>query len=59
MRRTLKNVAKVAATFTRILYCALQTYSYKTIHHKLKNRSDSKMTLAVTMIAIQPMLVER
>jgi hypothetical protein len=54
-----ENVATVAATFTRILHGAIQTNSYKTSHSKFKNLSDSEMTLAVTMIAILPMLVER
>ncbi len=50
-----ENVAKVAAIFTRIIYDAIQTNSYKTSHSKFKNLSDSEMTLAVTMIAILPM----
>jgi hypothetical protein len=55
-----ENVAKVAAIFTRIIYDAIQTNGYKTSHSKFKkNLSDSEMTLAVTMIAILPMLVER
>jgi hypothetical protein len=54
-----ETVAKVTAIFTRILYGAIQTNSYKTSHSKFKNLSDSEMTLAVTMIAILPMLVER
>ena len=58
-KENFKNVAKVAATFTRILFCALQTNNYKTIHSKFVNLPDSEMTLAVTMIAILPMLVKR
>ena len=54
-----ENVAKVAAIFTRIIYDAIQTNGYKTSHSKFRNLSDSEMTLAVTMIAILPMLVER
>jgi hypothetical protein len=54
-----ENVAKVAAIFTRIIYDAIQTNGYKTSHSKFRNLSDSEMTLAVTMIAILPILVER
>jgi hypothetical protein len=54
-----ENVAKVTAIFTRIIHDAIQTNGYNTSHSKFTNLSDSEMTLAVTMIAILPMLVER
>ena len=53
------NGAKVVATFARIIYCALETKGYKTIHNKFKNLPNSDMTLAIIMVAILPIVAKR
>ena len=53
------NVAKVAATFARILDSAIQTNGFDTSHSKFESLKFSDMTLAITMIAILPMVAKR
>jgi hypothetical protein len=53
------NVAKIAATFARILDSAIETNGFDTSHSKFKNLIFSDMTLAIIMIAILPMVAHR
>jgi len=54
-----ENVARVVAIFSKVLYRALKDNGCETIHSKFKELQSSDMTLAVTMIAILPMVAKR